>query len=307
MNNRFFEMQLFEFLIERSSFTAAAEAMHITPSAASKLIKRLEERLGVRLVNRTTRSISPTEEGLLYYNNVKRILQDIDEIETRLASSQQQVSGTLRMSLPSAFSAVHLLKLFAEFQTHHPLVSLDLTFSDRFVDIVEEGFELAIRIGALPTTKIPFTVLCENLRYLAASRGYIEARGMPQQVNELASHQLINFTSFNSNGAWELLENGQRIVVPIRSACKVNNGLAALSMCEMGMGIAPVADFAAADLLAGDRLVRVLPGCIFSSSFIYALYANELHLSSRARQMLDFLRCNMRSSGNPTAGIGEMG
>jgi DNA-binding transcriptional LysR family regulator len=296
MNNRFFEMQLFETLIERSSFTAAAEAMHITPSAASKLIKRLEERLGVRLLNRTTRSISPTEEGLLYYYNVKRILQDINEIENRLASSQCQVSGTLRMSVPSAFSAFHLLKLLAEFQNLYPLVSLDLAFSDRFVDIVEEGFELVIRIGALPTAKVPFTILCENRRYLAASRGYIETHGMPQQTHDLASHRLIDFTSLNNNGAWELLENGQQIVVPIRSACRVNNGLAALFLCEMGVGIAPVADFAAADLLADDRLVQVLPGCVFPSSFIYALSASELYLSSRAKQMIEFLQLNMQPS-----------
>jgi DNA-binding transcriptional LysR family regulator len=189
MNNRFFEMQLFVALIERSSFTAAAEAMLITPSAASKLIKRLEQRLGVRLVNRTTRSIATTEEGLLYYNNVKRILQDIDDTESRIASSQKQISGTLRISAPSAFSAFHLPKLLADFQRLHPLVSLEITFLDRFVDVVEEGFDLAIRIGALPTSKVPFTILCENIRYLIASQDYVATYGMPQQITDLASHK----------------------------------------------------------------------------------------------------------------------
>jgi DNA-binding transcriptional LysR family regulator len=296
MNNRFFEMQLFVALIERSSFTAAAEAMQITPSAASKLIKRLEKRLGVRLVNRTTRSIATTEEGLLYYNNVKRILQDIDDTESRISSSQQQVSGTLRISAPSAFSAFHLPKLLAEFQKLNPLVSLDVTFLDRFVDVVEEGFDLAIRIGALPTSKIPFTVLCENLRYLVASRDYIENYGMPQQISDLASHKLIDFTSLSNNGTWELLENGKSIVVPIRSACLVNNGLAALMMCDRSMGITPAAEFAAARLLAEGRLVRVLPNCTFPSSFIYVLYASDRYLSSRVKQMLEFLLLNMQPS-----------
>jgi DNA-binding transcriptional LysR family regulator len=293
MNNRFFEMQLFVALIERSSFTAAAEAMMITPSAASKLIKRLEKRLGVRLVNRTTRSIATTEEGLLYYNNVKRILQDIDDTESRISSSQKQVSGTLRISAPSAFSVFHLPKLLAEFQKLHPLVSLDVTFLDRFVDVVEEGFDLAIRIGALPTSKVPFTVLCENLRYLIASQEYIKAYGMPQQVSDLASHKLIDFKSLGNNGAWELLEKGKLTVVPVRSTCLISDGLAALMMCEQGMGIAPAAEFAAARLLTEGQLVRVLPDCTLPSSFIYVLYASEHYLSPRINQMIEFLKLNM--------------
>jgi DNA-binding transcriptional LysR family regulator len=296
MNNRFFEMQLFVALIERSSFTAAARAMLITPSAASKLIKRLEGRLGVRLVNRTTRSIAPTEEGLLYYNNVKRILQDIDDTESRIASSQQQVSGTLRISAPSAFSAFHLPKLLAEFRKLNPLVGLDVTYLDRFVDVVEEGFDLAIRIGALPTSKVPFTVLCENLRFLIASQDYIATYGMPQQISDLVSHQLIDFTSLSSNGTWELLENGELIAVPIRSACRVSHGLAALMMCEQGMGIVPAAEFAAARFLAEGQLVRVLPNCVFPFSFIYVLYANQHYLSSRVKKMIEFLQLNMQPS-----------
>jgi DNA-binding transcriptional LysR family regulator len=286
MNNRFFEMQLFVALIERSSFTAAAEAMLITPSAASKLIKRLEQRLGVRLVNRTTRSIATTEEGLLYYNNVKRILQDIDDTESRIASSQKQISGTLRISAPSAFSAFHLPKLLADFQRLHPLVSLEITFLDRFVDVVEEGFDLAIRIGALPTSKVPFTILCENLRYLIASQDYVATYGMPQQITDLASHKLIDFTSLSNNGTWEMLEQGKSIAVSIRSACRVNHGLAALMMCEQGIGITPAAEFAAARLLANGRLVRVLPNCVFPSSFIYVLCASERYLPSRVKQMV---------------------
>jgi DNA-binding transcriptional LysR family regulator len=294
MNNRFFEMQLFVSLIERSSFTAAAEAMPITPSAASKLIKRLEERLGVRLVNRTTRSVAPTEEGLLYYNQVKRILQDIDDIESRMASSQGQVSGTLRICAPSAFSAFHLPKLLAEFQTLYPLVSLDVTFLDRFVDLVEEGFDLAIRIGVLPKSKVPFTVLCENRRYLIASQDYVKAYGLPEQISDLASHKLIDFTSLSSNSTWELLENGQSIIVPIRSACLVSNGLATLMMCDRGMGIAPAAEFAAARLLAEGRLVRILPNCVFPASFIYVLCASERQLSLRVKRMIEFLQLHMQ-------------
>jgi DNA-binding transcriptional LysR family regulator len=296
MNNRFFEMQLFVALIERSSFTAAAKAMLITPSAASKLIKRLEKRLGVRLVNRTTRSIAPTEEGLLYYSNVKRILQDIGDTESRISSSQQQVTGTLRISAPSALSTFHLPKLLAEFQKLNPLVGLDVTFLDRFVDVVEEGFDLAIRIGALPTSKAAFAVLCENIRYLIAGQDYIETYGMPQQINDLASHQLIDFTSLSHNGAWKLIENGQSIVVPIRSACLVNNGLAALLMCDQGMGIAPAAEFAATQLLAEGRLVRVLPTCVFPPSFIYVIHASERHLSLRVKKMIEFLMLNMQPS-----------
>jgi DNA-binding transcriptional LysR family regulator len=294
MNNRFFEMQLFVALIERSSFTAAAEAMFITPSAASKLIKRLEERLGVRLVNRTTRSIAPTEEGLSYYNNVKRILQDIDDTESRISSSQQQISGILRISVPSAFSVFYLPKLLAAFQKLHPLVSLDVAFLDRFVDVVEEGFDLAIRIGPLPTSKVPYTVLCENLRYLVASQDYVATHGMPERINDLASHQLIDLTSLSRNGAWELLEKGKSIAVPLRSACRVNHGLAALMLCEQGMGIAPAAGFAADQLLAEGRLVRVLPNYVFPSSFIYVLCASERYLSSRVKQMIEFLRLNMQ-------------
>jgi DNA-binding transcriptional LysR family regulator len=296
MNNRFFEMQLFVALIERSSFTAAAQAMLITPSAASKLVKRMEQRLGVRLVNRTTRSIAPTEEGLLYYNNVKRILQDIDDTESRISSSQQQVTGTLRISAPSSLSIFHLPKLLAEFQTLNPLVSLDITFSDRFVDVVEEGFDLAIRMGSLPTSKIAFVVLCENLRYLVASQHYLKTYGMPQQTNDLASHKTIDFTFLSHNGTWKLIENGQSIAVPIRSDCLVNNGLAALMMCVQGMGITPAAEFAAAQFLAEGHLVRVLSTCAFPPSFIYAVYASERHLSSRVKTMIEFLTLNMKPS-----------
>jgi DNA-binding transcriptional LysR family regulator len=270
--------------------------MLITPSAASKLVKRLEKRLGVRLVNRTTRSTAPTEEGLLYYNNVKRILQDIDDTENRISTSQQQVSGTLRISAPSAFSAFHLPKLLAEFQRIHPLVSLDISYLDRFVDVVEEGFDLAIRVGALPTSKIPFTVLCENIRYLIASQPYLEAHGIPKQINDLASHKLIDFISLSNNGTWELVKNGKSIAVPIHSTCLVNNGLAALMMCEQGMGICPAAEFAAARFLAEGKIVRVLPHYEFPSSFIYVLYASEHYLSSRVKKMIEFLKLNMQPS-----------
>jgi DNA-binding transcriptional LysR family regulator len=296
MNNRFFEMQLFVALIERSSFTKAAKALLITPSAASKLIQRLEKRLGARLVNRTTRSIAPTEEGLLYYNNVKRILQDIDETESRIALSQQQAVGTLRISAPSALSTFHLPKLLAEFQRSNPAVTLDITFLDRFVDVVEEEFDLAIRIGALPSSKFPVTVLCENLRYLIASRDYIEHHGRPEQVSDLSSHKLIDFTSLSHNRTWELIENGQPIAIPIRSACVVSNGLAALMMCEQGMGIAPAAEFTAAQMLAEGRLVRVLPNCVFPPSFIYVLYASDRYLSLRVKKMIDFLSLNLQPS-----------
>jgi DNA-binding transcriptional LysR family regulator len=296
MNNRFFEMQLFVALIERSSFTASAEAMLITPSAASKSIKRLEKRLGVRLVNRTTRSIAPTEEGLLYYKNVKRILQDVEDTENRISSSQQQVSGTLHISAPSAFSAFHLPRLLREFQKLNSLVNLDVTFSDRFVDVIEEGVDLAIRIGALPKSKIPFAVLCRNSRYLVASPTYINTYGMPQQASDLVLHKSINFTSLSNNGTWELLENGQSIVVPINCACVVNNGLAALMMCDLGMGIAPVAEFAAGRLLMENRLVRILPNCVFSPSFVYVLYASERYISLRVKKMLEFLLLNMQPS-----------
>jgi DNA-binding transcriptional LysR family regulator len=294
MNNRFFEMQLFVALIERSSFTVAAEAMAITPSAASKLIKRLENRLGVRLVNRTTRSIAATEEGLLYYSNMKRILQDIDDTESRISSSQQQVSGTLRISAPSALSVFHLPRLLAAFQTLYPLITLDITFLDRFVDVVEEGFDLAIRIGALPTSKIPFTVLCENLRYLIASREYTEAHGMPQQISDLASHQLIDFKALGNYGTWELIEKNKSVVVPVHSTCLISDGLAALMMCEQGMGIAPAAEFATAPQLAAGRLVRVLPQYSFPASFIYVLYPGDRHLPSRTKHMIEFLLLNMQ-------------
>jgi DNA-binding transcriptional LysR family regulator len=296
MNNRFFEMQLFVALIERSSFTEAAKVMLITPSAASKLVKRLEERLGVRLVNRTTRSIAPTEEGLLYYNNVKRILQDINDTESRISSSQEQVSGTLRISAPSAFSVFHLPNLFAEFQRLHPGISLDVAFLDRFVDVVEEGFDLAIRIGALPKSQTPFTLLCENLRYLVASQRYVDQHGIPELIQDLAAHKLIDFTALSTNGTWELLENGKPSNVPIRASCLVSNGLAALMMCDRGMGIAPAAEFAAAGLISEGRLVRVLPQYVLPSSFIYVLYASDRYLPSRVKKMIEFLHLNMQLS-----------
>lgn len=293
MNNRFFEMQFYVALIERSSFTAAAEAMQITPSAASKLIKRLEERLGIRLVNRTTRSIAPTEEGLLYYTSLKRILQDIDDTENRLSSSQKHLSGTIRISAPSAFSAFRLPQLLAEFQKLHPLVKLEVSFLDRFVDVVEEGFDLAIRVGALPTAKTNYIVLCENFRYLIASKAYIETYGMPRKISDLISHRLIHFTSLSQSGTWELIKNHQSISVPVDANCLVSNGLAAIMMCTQGMGIAPAAEFAAAEFLAEGQLLRVLPDYSFPSSFIYVLCASERYRSSRVEQMIEFLKLGM--------------
>jgi DNA-binding transcriptional LysR family regulator len=267
------------------SFTAAAAELGITASAVSKQVRALEERLGVRLLQRTTRSVSLTPEGRGFFERLRDVLSDAEEAELEVAQLRSELRGRLRIGAPMDFGRAHLAAPLAAFAAAHPGLSLDIEFSDRFVDVVEEGFDMVIRIGDLPDSSMVARRLAPCRRMLCAAPHYLAEHGAPSSPRELRRHVRIGY-AYEAERSWRF-RDGERINVPIRH--RTNNGymLAALA-CE-GLGIALIPTFLVADELREGRLVALFEDTLIGEIGIHAVYAHRRLLSNKVRQLIDFL------------------
>ncbi len=295
MDNRFGEMQIFLAVAQGGSFAGAAKALRLTPSAVSRAIARLETRLGVQLVSRTTRALALTAEGELYRDRVAGLVAEIDAVERGFGSIDEAPRGPLRINASVPFGTQCLLPILPRFQALHPGVTIHLALSDTLVDLVEERADIAIRIGPLRDTGLKAKKLGRSAMAVVASPGYLSARGEPAHPRDLPAHACLRFSFRRSVDTWPFLVEGALVQRPIDGAFLGNSGEVVRIMAAAGGGIARLGRFHVAADLASGALVEVLrpfnPG---DFEDIHALYVGHQRLASRIRAFLDFLQRELK-------------
>ncbi|WP_370640649.1 LysR family transcriptional regulator [Xanthobacter sp. NFH-44] len=294
--NRFAEMEVFTRVVEQGGFSAAARASNLTPSAVSKLVARLERRLGVRLLVRTTRKLQLTPEGAAFYERCARILDEIATAEQEAAAGAAP-RGRLRVNASVHFAMVHLLPLVPAFLAIHPQMSIEVTVTDRVVDLLEERADVAIRVGPMRDSRLVARKIAKGGAMVVASPAYIERAGTPRTPEDLARHNMLGFTFTRIVEGWPFLDGKGGIVsVPPRGNAQVSDGEAMHTLALAGLGLARLAEFQVRADVAAGRLVPVLehlnPGDAIDVHAVYV--GGSGPLSARIRAFVDFLAAQVR-------------
>lgn len=287
--DRWREMESFVAVAESGSFVAAADVLRISKAAISRNVAELEGRLGARLLQRTTRRVSLTEAGRSFYGRCKQVLADLDEAESAVGAVTGRPVGRLRANAPFSFGVLHLAPLWGRFLRRYPEVDLDITLSDRMVDVVEEGFDVVIRITRLQDSTLVHRKLASTRVHLCAAPEYLARYGMPQSVPELARHRIIAYSYALSGDVWRFRTRSGEEEVRIRPTMYANNGETCRAVALDGHGIVLQPDFLVGEDLREGRLVRLLPDCESPEVGIYAVYPSRKHLSVKVRALVDFL------------------
>jgi DNA-binding transcriptional LysR family regulator len=289
------ETLIFTKVIENKSFTAAARALDLPKSTISRKINQLEERLGVRLLHRTTRSLKLTDEGSTYYEKCHQIVREIEEAEQTVTQYQQEPKGKLRITAPVEFGTSFISQVLPGFMRMNPQVTFDIDLTGRLVDVVNEGFDIAIRAGKLSDSTLVARKLFTLRRQLYASPDYLSEFGTPLNPQELGQHRCIGLQTSLGSSVWQLHRNGQQVDATINSGIKVNSLSFHRDMAVAGMGIANLPAFLCAEEVKQGRLQIILEDWQLDDSDIYALYPTRKHLSSKVRAFLDYLIEELRN------------
>jgi DNA-binding transcriptional LysR family regulator len=269
---------------ERGSFAKAARRLNRSPAAVTRAIAELEARLGVRLLNRTTRAVSMTEAGQRFLIGARRVLADLAEIEQAAMGQGRAPRGELRVTAPIVFGRRHVLPLVTRFLARHPEVSVQLALLDRAVDLVEEGFDVAVRIGELPDSSAIATRVGALSRIAVAAPAYLNRRGRPKHPRELASHDVIAFAAIDGIERWRFAGD---IDATIRPRLIVNTAEAAIDAALAGFGITRVLSYQAVDALSDRGLVRILWEHEAAEIPVHVLYPDGRHPPPKVRAFLD--------------------
>lgn len=284
------DIAIFVKVVELSSFTSAAEALDMSQPVVSKAITRLEEKLGARLLNRTTRRLSLTEAGSELYRRTVRALEEIENAELEVARFQTEPRGTLRISAPMSFSILQLGAQLHRFIERYPGVSLELSLDDRQVDLVEEGFDVAIRIANLRDSSLVARKIVPCRQVLCASPAYLKKHGTPERPEDLLEHNCVLYSFLSHAREWRLVdEHGETHVVPLKGSLQTNNGLVNRAACMSGVGIVMLPTFYVGEQLRSGELVPLL--CKFRPAdiAIYAVYPERRNLTPKVRAFVDWL------------------
>jgi DNA-binding transcriptional LysR family regulator len=287
--DRLAAMQAFAKVVETGSFTKAAEALGISRTMATVHVGRLEEHLHVRLLNRTTRRLSLTEAGNAYYERCAALLAEIDVVESSLEAMAEEPAGVLKISAPVSFGVLHLGAALAEFAQKHPAVRFDVSLNDRTVDLVDEGYDLAIRIARLVDSSLVARRLALTSLRVCAAPEYVRKHGAPKHPRELASRPAFGYAYSGAGDKWTFTRAGETVEVRVRTESRANNGDLIRMMAMHGHGIALLPDFIVAGDLKSKRLVPLLPGWDAPELGIFAVYPSRKYLSAKVRTLVDFL------------------
>ena len=283
-------MAVFARVVEAESFSGAARALGLSKSAVSKQISRLEDRLGLRLLNRTTRRLSLTEGGAAFYQGCQRVVAEAEAAEQAVTHLASAPRGRLRVNAPMSFGVRHVSPALPEFLARYPELAIDLALNDRVVDLVEEGFDVGVRIGRLTDSSLVARRLAPNRAVLSAAPGYLEARGMPRRPEELEGHACLIYSYQAMGEGWRLAGPEGERHFKISGPLRVNNGAAILAAARGGLGVALLPGFICGEDLRAGRLVRVLPDWEAPpDSAVSAVYPAARHLSPKVRVFVDFL------------------
>jgi len=289
------ELTVFHCVIRHGSYARAAEELGLTPSGVSRLVSRLEARLGARLVHRTTRKLSLTEAGTTFHTRTAQVLVDLADAEAEVQEVTLKPRGRLRMTAPVVFGQMYVAPLLPALFKRYPDLTLDLSLVDRFVDLIDEGLDLALRIGTLGDSRLIARRLCTNRRMLVASEAYLKRRGMPKSLEDIANHHdCILFNGQPRPREWNLHGPEGPVSIVVSGRLASNNIDAMIGAAKSGLGIALGATMAVdRALLAGD-LVRVLPQYEFEPTALFAVYPSARQLSSKVRAAVDFFSESLR-------------
>lgn len=281
--------RMFVAVMETGSFAAAAARLHTSSGQASKLVSRLEADLGVRLLNRTTRAVSATEVGQAYYERLRSILDEMDDLDQSVRSASRAPRGRLRLTAPLTFGTVQLAPALNDFARRYPDISLDVQFSDRVVNLVDEGFDAAVRVVRPVDSSLIARRLCDVRIVVVASAAYLDQRGRPEVPGDLGRHDCIIDTNFRDPNQWRFRDADGPVSVGVAGRLRYSNAQACLSAAETGLGIAFVPDFVAATSIAAGRVEMLLSAFEDAPYGVFALYPPGRHLAVKVRVLVDFL------------------
>jgi DNA-binding transcriptional LysR family regulator len=284
--DRFGDLDVFAHVVTARSMSAAGRHLNLSPAVISKRIRRLEERLGVRLLQRTTRQLSLTEAGQGFYERVVSVLSSIEDAEAWVSSGAGQARGTLRVSAPTSFGRLHIAPHLKPFLDANPLVTVDLVLSDAFVDVVGEGFDLAVRVADLQDSSLVARRLAPNHRVLCAAPGYLKAHGAPLSIEELSRHTLIAHNADH----WRLDGPMGAVSVRINGPLRTNSSEVVREALIAGLGIALRSTWDVGPELKSGALQQVLPDySVGKRVAIHAVYPSRRHLEQKVRVFVDYL------------------
>lgn len=288
--DRLSELEAFAAVAETGGFTAAAQALGRTTSAVSKQVQALESRLGVRLLHRTTRSVALTEIGVAFRDRVRGVLHDLEEAETAVGELHAEPRGVLRVSAPSDFGRLHLADQLARFARRHGDLRIEVDLADRFVDVVEEGFDVVVRIANLADSSLVARRMGPCRRVLCAAPAYLDAHGRPDEPAELARHSVVAYTYEQTRG-WRFRsgDGSGESTVSVEPRHRANNGEMIRAMLRSGLGVALLPTFLAGDDLRAGRLETLLTDRLDADTVIWAVTPHRKLLAAKVRLLLDEL------------------
>lgn len=297
--DRLRQMQAFVGVVEAGSFVRAAELLSASKAAVSRHVGELESRLGVRLLNRTTRRLSLTEEGRVFHERCRELLAGVDDAESQISSRSGAASGLVRVNAPVTFGISYLSPLWGEFMRRNPKVSLDVTLADRMVDLIEEGYDLAVRIGTLPDSTLVSRRLSTTRMVLCASPRYLRLHGTPRCPDDLRNHSVIGYSYWSTRDEWHFDGPAGKVSVRTRPRMQTNNG----DTCRMAAlaheGVILQPTFLVGPDLEVGTLVELMPQYRSIELGIYAVYPTRRHVAPKVRALVEFLADRLHSPGFP--------
>ena len=276
-------------VIETQSFTQAANQQNISVAMASKLVSQLEEHLKTRLLQRTTRKIVPTEAGMLYYQRCQAILLDLSEADSSISNMATSLQGNLLISVPRDFGLLYISPNLPKFIELHPNLHVEIEFEDKRVDLIAEGYDLALRIGYMQDSSLVARKISSSPMHFVASPSYLESRGTPLTPDDLEYHQGLLYKSSLNQVHWQSTKVNQIQRYKIQSKVVSNNGMALLEMTKAGLGISNSPSFFVKEALASGELVEILSEYKQKPLDIYVVYPNRRHLPAKVRAFIEFL------------------
>lgn len=282
-------MRTYVAVVSEGSFSRAAERLNMSPQLVSKYVAQLESRLGARLINRSTRRLSVTEVGQAYYERCRDVLADIDEMENAVGDATAAARGTLRINAPMTFGTMHLSAAIAEYQRGQPEVTVDLTLDDRVVDIVSEGYDVAIRIGRLRESSLVARKLAPVRLVVCGAPDYLAKRGVPAKPQDLEDHDCLMYSLSSAPDHWQFRKGNVTHDIHVTGSFTANNGDAVRLAALAGRGLALQPTFIVGNDIREGRLQLVLQDYEVEPMGVYAVYAHRKYLSGKVRSFVDYL------------------
>lgn len=282
-------MAVFALVVDAGGISAAAREMRLSKSAVSKQLSALEDRLGTRLLQRTTRRMSLTEAGAGFLEHCRRVVSEAEAAENAIGALQGEPRGVLRVNAPMTFGTMHLAALIPDFLARYPEVSVDMALNDRMIDLLDEGYDVAVRIGRLADSSLVARKLAPARRVMVAAPSYLDRRGRPETLADIGGHDTLCYSYVPAAEEWRFDGPKGEESARVTSRLRANNGEILLAACLAGAGIAALPTFICGPSLRAGSLVRVLPHLERTDFAIHAVWPTTRHLSAKVRAFLDFL------------------